>query len=113
MTALLALLLLLSMLGVRAQETMQLLLNATTVHYGLVYVALFALPLIGTAGFRTGIPPRLRRGFGGGPDLQRGCCSDCDLPNHRGFKSSVLCKQDSGDGDRQQFAWCGCLSRTS
>jgi amino acid transporter len=56
MTAMLALLLLLSMLGVRAQETMQLLLNATTVHYGLVYVALFALPLFGTAGFRSGIP---------------------------------------------------------
>jgi amino acid transporter len=60
MTAMLALLLLLSMLGVRAQETMQLLLNATSVHYGLVYVALFALPLFGTAGFRTGIPPWLR-----------------------------------------------------
>ena len=60
MTAMLALLLLLSMLGVRAQETMQLLLNATTVHYGLVYVVLFALPLFGTAGFRTGIPAWLR-----------------------------------------------------
>lgn len=60
MTAILAVLLLLSMLGVRTQETMQLLLNATNVHYGLAYVALFALPLFGTAGFRRGIPLWLR-----------------------------------------------------
>jgi amino acid transporter len=60
MTIILAFLLLLSMLGVRAQETMQLLLNATNVHYGLTYVALFALPLFGAAGFRSGIPPWLR-----------------------------------------------------
>ena len=60
MTAITALLLLLSMLGVRAQETMQLLLNASNVHYGLTYVALFALPLLGTAEFRSGIPPWLK-----------------------------------------------------
>jgi amino acid transporter len=60
MTVMLAVLLLLSMLGVRAQETMQLLLNASNVHYGVVYVALFALPLFGTAAFRSGIPLWLR-----------------------------------------------------
>jgi amino acid transporter len=60
MTVLLALLLLLSMLGVRAQETMQLLVNASNVHYGIAYVALFALPLFGTAGFRSGMPVWLR-----------------------------------------------------
>jgi len=60
MTVMLAVLLLLSMLGVRAQETMQLLLNASNVHYGVVYVALFALPLFGTAAFKSGIPPWLR-----------------------------------------------------
>ncbi len=60
MTALVAVLLLLSMLGVRAQETMQLLMNATNVHYGLAYAALFALPLFGAAGFRNGIPAWLK-----------------------------------------------------
>jgi amino acid transporter len=60
MTVLTAFLLLLSMLGVHAQETMQLLLNASNVHYGLVYVALFALPLFGSAHFREGIPSWLR-----------------------------------------------------
>jgi amino acid transporter len=60
MTVLLALLLLLSMLGVRAQETMQLLVNASNVHYGIAYVALFALPLFGTAAFRSGMPVWLR-----------------------------------------------------
>jgi amino acid transporter len=60
MTAMLALLLLLSMLGVRAQETMQLLLNASDVHYGITYVALFALPLFSAPAFRSGLPPWLR-----------------------------------------------------
>jgi amino acid transporter len=59
-TAITAGLLVLSMLGVRAQETMQLLLNASNVHYGVVYVALFALPLFGSAEFRKGIPIWLR-----------------------------------------------------
>lgn len=48
--------LLLSMLGVREQETMQLLQNASTVHYGISYLALFALPLFGFAQFRAGLP---------------------------------------------------------
>jgi amino acid transporter len=46
--ALVMLLLLLSMLGVREQEASQLLSNASTVHYALAYIALFALPLVGT-----------------------------------------------------------------
>ena len=48
--------LVLSMLGVREQETMQLLSNASTVHYGLSYMALFALPLVGLAKFRSSLP---------------------------------------------------------
>jgi amino acid transporter len=48
--------LVLSMLGVREQETMQLLQNASTVHYGLSYLALFALPLFGFASFRRSLP---------------------------------------------------------
>jgi amino acid transporter len=53
---LILLMLLLSMLGVREQETMQLLSNASTVHYGLAYLSLFALPLFGLAKFREGLP---------------------------------------------------------
>ena len=55
-TALVLLMLLLSMLGVHEQETMQLLQNASTVHYGLSYLALFALPLVGVSAFRRGLP---------------------------------------------------------
>ena len=57
---LVVLMLLLSMLGVREQETMQLLSNASTVHYGISYLALFALPLVGFAKFRKGLPPLSR-----------------------------------------------------
>jgi amino acid transporter len=48
--------LILSMLGVKEQETMQLLSNASTVHYGVSYLALFALPLLGFAQFRHRLP---------------------------------------------------------
>ena len=41
------LLILLSMLGVHEQEASQLLSNASVVHYGIAYVALFSLPLVG------------------------------------------------------------------
>ncbi len=50
------LLVVLSMLGVHEQEAMQLLQNASTAHYGITYVALFALPLWGVAAVRSGIP---------------------------------------------------------
>ncbi len=59
-SALVLFLLLLSMLGVREQETMQLLQNASTVHYGICYVALFALPLFGLSGFRNSLPYWIR-----------------------------------------------------
>jgi len=54
--ALVVAMLVLSMLGVREQETMQLLVNASTVHYGISYLALFALPLFGFAHFRKNLP---------------------------------------------------------
>jgi amino acid transporter len=56
MTVLVLAMLFLSMLGVREQETMQLLSNASTVHYGICYLALFALPLFGFTKFRGGLP---------------------------------------------------------
>lgn len=49
-------LLILSMLGVHEQEAMQLLQNASTAHYGITYIALFALPLWGLAKVRRGLP---------------------------------------------------------
>jgi amino acid transporter len=45
-------LILLSMLGVREQEASQLLSNASVVHYALAYMALFALPLVGALRLR-------------------------------------------------------------
>ncbi len=55
-TALVVAMLVMSMVGVREQETMQLLQNASTVHYGLSYLALFALPIFGFAQFRSTLP---------------------------------------------------------
>jgi amino acid transporter len=49
-------LILLSMLGVREQEANQLLGNASIAHYALAYVGLFALPLVGRAALRAGLP---------------------------------------------------------
>jgi glutamate:GABA antiporter len=54
--ALVIALILLSMLGVEEQEASQLLLAASIVHYAIAYAALFALPLIGTAALRMGVP---------------------------------------------------------
>jgi glutamate:GABA antiporter len=45
-----------SMLGVREQESMQFLSNASSVHYGLTYVALFAIPLFGAPHLRKSLP---------------------------------------------------------
>jgi amino acid transporter len=42
------LLVLMSLLGVREQEASQLLSNTSVVHYAIAYIALFALPLVGT-----------------------------------------------------------------
>jgi len=54
--AVILLLVVLSMLGVHEQEAMQLLQNASTAHYGIAYVALFALPLWGVARIRRRLP---------------------------------------------------------
>ncbi len=50
----------LSMFGVHEQEAMQLLQNASTAHYGIAYVALFALPLLGAANLRRALPKWLK-----------------------------------------------------
>lgn len=54
--ALIILFVILSMLGVHEQEAMQLLQNASTAHYGITYVALFALPLCGAASLCRTLP---------------------------------------------------------
>jgi amino acid transporter len=65
--AVLALLLvILSMLGVHEQEAMQLLSNASTVHYGIAYVALFAIPIFGAVRLRKHLPWWLKGAAGAG-----------------------------------------------
>ncbi len=64
--ALVIVLLVLSMLGVHEQEAMQLLQNASIVHYGITYVALFALPLFGAATLRGALPKWLKFVSGAG-----------------------------------------------
>jgi glutamate:GABA antiporter len=59
-TILAMVLIFLSMLGVREQEALQLLNSASNVHYGIAYVALFAIPLLGSAGLRQSLPQWLR-----------------------------------------------------
>ena len=53
-------LILLSLLGVREQEASQLLTMASIVHYAIAYVALFALPLFGSAALRRQLPRWLK-----------------------------------------------------
>jgi amino acid transporter len=53
-------LILLSLLGVREQEASQLLSLASIVHYSIAYVALFALPLFGSAALRRQLPRWLK-----------------------------------------------------
>ena len=50
-------LILLSLLGVKEQEANQLLTAASIVHYSIVYVALFAIPIFGSAALRRQLPP--------------------------------------------------------
>jgi len=54
--ALAMVLIFLSMFGVREQEALQLLNSASNVHYGIAYVALFAIPLFGSARLRHRLP---------------------------------------------------------
>jgi hypothetical protein len=46
----------LSMLGVHEQEANQLLAAASIAHYAIAYVALFALPLLGSRALRSALP---------------------------------------------------------
>ncbi len=48
------------MLGVREQEANQLSINASDAHYAIAYVALFALPLVGSRALRQRLPGWLK-----------------------------------------------------
>jgi amino acid transporter len=65
-TAIVMVLILLSLLGVGEQESNQLLVAASTVHYAIAYIALFALPLFGVAAFRAQLPGWLKLAAAGG-----------------------------------------------
>jgi amino acid transporter len=56
MTALVIAIIILSMLGVKEQEASQLLTNASTVHYAIAYMSLFALPIFGVRRLREALP---------------------------------------------------------
>jgi amino acid transporter len=55
-SALVMSLIFLSMLGVREQEASQLLAGASIAHYAIAYIAMFALPLLGSRALRSAIP---------------------------------------------------------
>jgi glutamate:GABA antiporter len=54
------LLLILANIGVHAQEAFQVLTNASITHYELSYLAMFAIPLVGSKALRTSLPRWLR-----------------------------------------------------
>jgi amino acid transporter len=56
MTVLAIILIFFAMLGVREQEALQLLNNASSALYGIAYIALFAIPLFGAARLRHKLP---------------------------------------------------------
>jgi amino acid transporter len=58
--ALVLLLLILANIGVHAQEAFQVLSNAGITHYEIAYIAMFAVPLIGSKALRTRLPGWLR-----------------------------------------------------
>jgi amino acid transporter len=58
--ALMLALLMMASSGVHAQEAYQVLSNASLTHYELMYMAMFAIPLVGAASLRKSIPAWLK-----------------------------------------------------
>jgi amino acid transporter len=56
MAVLVFLLLVLASVGVHSQEAYQLLSNASTTHYEIAYLVMFAVPLVGRSAFREKLP---------------------------------------------------------
>jgi len=59
-SALMILLVVLGSVGVHAQEAFQVLSNASLTHYELMYMAMFAIPMVGAAALRKLLPPWLK-----------------------------------------------------
>ena len=59
-SGLMLLLVVLGSVGVHAQEAFQVLSNASLTHYELMYMAMFAIPLVGTAALRESLPGWLK-----------------------------------------------------
>jgi amino acid transporter len=59
-SALMLLLLVLGSVGVHAQEAFQVLSNASLAHYELMYMAMFAIPMVGAAALSKLLPPWLK-----------------------------------------------------
>src|SRR6202046_971172 len=59
-SALMILLVVLGSVGVHAQEAFQVLSNASLTHYELMYMAMFAIPLVGAAALRKSLPGWLK-----------------------------------------------------
>jgi glutamate:GABA antiporter len=59
-SALMLLLVVLGSVGVHAQEAFQVLSNASLTHYELMYMAMFAIPMVGGAALRKLLPPWLK-----------------------------------------------------
>ena len=59
-SALIFLLIVVANVGVHAQEAFQLLSNASLTHYQVAYLAMFAIPLLGTASLRSSLPRYLK-----------------------------------------------------
>jgi glutamate:GABA antiporter len=59
-SGLMLLLVVLGSVGVHAQEAFQVLSNASLTHYELMYMAMFAIPMVGAAALRKSLPPWLK-----------------------------------------------------
>ncbi|MGA7919358.1 MAG: hypothetical protein WCA38_06765, partial [Candidatus Acidiferrales bacterium] len=59
-SGLMLLLVVLGSVGVHAQEAFQVLSNASLTHYELMYMAMFAIPMVGTAALRKSLPGWLK-----------------------------------------------------
>jgi amino acid transporter len=59
-SGLMLLLVVLGSVGVHAQEAFQVLSNASLTHYELMYMAMFAIPMVGTAALRESLPGWLK-----------------------------------------------------
>ena len=59
-SGLILLLLLFGSAGVHSQEAFQVLINASSAHYSLAYMVMFAIPIVGIRGVRQALPPWLK-----------------------------------------------------